>query len=436
MPDLSVVRLDGDRAGNQGARNGPVVKRGFRHCSQLGPAGDSMNAHLDKLPAGWDNEKVQIYGPYPPDKGRKRWRVQIRCEITRSKKSVTFATEAEARQFIPALRGEIDSPLSTHAAIDLFVEHKSLAVNPASAKSISRRLYAFLPDVPVRSIGESTAESIYDAFTRVEGRFGKIKPATHHAALKVAKELFSFLVRKRLVRANPFSSVQPIGRPNCGKPQPNETEAKKLDAVLFSAAKAQDEGALALLVQLYLGLRSSEVLKLEVGAVEREGQKVSVVRGKTRNARRSLDLHPDVAELLWRICKGRPASERVFATHLGTAPKTDYLYKRLQKFCALAGIKTYCPHSLRGLHSSLALVAGATSHDVAKSLGHASFSTTARHYADPSAIANAKTKRVAAALRASPPTARPTDTPAFHDLVADLTQEQKKALLRALLADI
>jgi integrase len=61
---------------------------------------------------------------------------------------------------------------------------------------------------------------------------------------------------------------------------------------------------LALLVQIYLGLRPGEVLGLQVEAIERQGTKVSIARGKTKNAKRSLELYPDVAVLLWKHCAG------------------------------------------------------------------------------------------------------------------------------------
>ena len=56
---------------------------------------------------------------------------------------------------------------------------------------------------------------------------------------------------------------------------------------------------------------------------------------------------------------------------------------------ATAQVATVCPHSLRGLYATLAPDAGATA------LGHASFITTARHYADASSVANVGLRRVA-----------------------------------------
>jgi len=384
---------------------------------------------LENLLKNCDYTAVQIFGPYPPTPPRTRWRVQIYDPLTKTKRSVTLATREEAELLIPQLREEIAraTPLSCHEAIKQFVAYKETYVQPLSAKMIGERLLWFLPDMPLAHINESKAQQIYVAHTKRTGKFGPIKPATHQARLRTTKEFFKWLVKKGLARSNPFAAVEPIGRANAGKVQPTETDAQKLDAVLFEGARAGEEGALALLVQLYLGLRSSEVMKLEVAAVEREGRKVTVVRGKTRNARRALDLFPDVAELLWPLCLNRPGSERVFARHLPRCPSANYLWKRLHHYCRRAGIPEYCPHSLRGLHSSLALVGGATSHHVAASLGHASFATTAKHYADPSAIDNSRAKRFVAAMK-------PEGGDPLAQMVASMTAEQKARLLEMLTA--
>lgn len=390
----------------------------------------SYRSVIGKLIKNCDPATVEIYGPYPPHKGRTRWRLQVYDPATKTKRSVTFATRQEAELLIPQLREEIgrEAPLYCHAALEQYLAYKRTYCTDVSVKMISERLRQFLPDLPLNQITEAKAQQIYLAETERHGKFGKIKAATHHAYLRNAKEFFKWLVKKELLRSSPFAKIEPIGRANAGKVQPTETDAQKLDALLFEAARAGEEGALALLVQLYLGLRSSEVLKLQVAAVEREGKKVTVVRGKTRNAARSLELFPDVATLLWPYCQGRPATERVFARHLPSCPAPNYLYKRLKQYCQRAGIREYCPHSLRGLHSSLALVAGATSHQVAASLGHASFATTAKHYANPSAIENSRTKRLIAAIK---PDQQGQLTQVVR-AVGSLTAEQK-AELRALL---
>ena len=82
-----------------------------------------------------------------------------------------------------------------------------------------------------------------------------------------------------------------------------------------------------------------------------------------------------------------PAGEGMHTRHA--------LRHRLHQLCAEADVPQICPHSLRGLNATLAMEAGATAHHVAAALGHASFATTARHYADASTVANASLRRVA-----------------------------------------
>ena len=90
-----------------------------------------------------------------------------------------------------------------------------------------------------------------------------------------------------------------------------------------------------------------------------------------------------------------PASHRTF--------HAQYYVVRVKRLCRLAGVPEVVPHSLRGLHATLALEGGATADAVAKALGHSSFAMTAQHYASPSSVANSRSSRVADALNADNP---------------------------------
>ena len=104
---------------------------------------------------------------------------------------------------------------------------------------------------------------------------------------------------------------------------------------------------------------------------------------------------------------------------------------RLHKLCKESGLPLVCPHSLRGLNATLAVEAGATAHHVAAALGHASFATTARHYADASAVANASLRKVADVL-SGPKTERP-DLPQMAKLLRDQLSATEIDQLRQLL---
>lgn len=387
-------------------------------------------ATVDVFLKSCNTKIVQVYGPYPPHKGRSRWRIQLYCSESKRKISLTFASRQEATAMIPVLEEKLREqiPIRLHEAMNKYLEYKAAdGLKSQSVAATRDRLFRFLPkDMPLASMTPAMARELYAQYTKSIGRYGVITAATHQGTLRNTKEMWRWFVKEELARSNPFEAVDPIGKANAGKPQLNETGAKKLDRLLTERAQAGDEGALALLVQVYLGLRSSEVLGLLISHVEREGRKVTISKGKTRNARRSLDLYPDVAVLLWKHCQGRPETERVFAASLPKIPSPGWMYKRLKKHCQAAGLPTVCPHSLRGLHSTLAVAGGSTTHAVAAQLGHASFATTARHYADPTAVQNATIKSFSDALRGAPA--------ALSERLTGLSKEEK-ARLRAMLDD-
>lgn len=344
---------------------------------------------------------MEIYGPYPPCKGRSRWRVVLRDGDRR--KSITTSTPEEAHKLIEQLAQELRSaaPLSVHQGLEQYLEHKAHSLAEISIHTLRERLTRFLPDVPLGALGPARAERLYEAETRRIGKYGRpITAATHQALLRNTKEFFRWLVKRGLARTNPFDSVEPVGRASVGKRQPRLTEAQQLVRTLLADARAGNEGALAILITIYAGLRSGEVMALTVQDVDQEGRAVWVVRGKTRNARRAVKVYEEVAQLLWAHAKGRPPEQRVFAANLPRKPKPPWMHKRLARYCRLAGIPVVCPHALRGLNATLAIEGGAPTDAVARALGHANFGVTQRHYADPAALDNRKAQQVVEALRA------------------------------------
>jgi integrase len=253
----------------------------------------------------------------------------------------------------------------------------------------------FLPvATPLASLTPQDAEQLYRS--EVE----KCSVATHHKSLRSAKALFEYCVKKGYVGTNPFKDIRPIGKPNTGKPQLRRDEAKKLSAHLLQLSSTGDLFALALSVQLLFGLRSGEVLKLRKRDIDSDGSMLIVEGTKTKNARRSLQIESPVIRRLLadRSLTLGPDSLLFGQTASGKPPTNSALHKRLRKFCHQAGVPEVCPHSLRGLHSSLAVSGGATSGIVAAALGHGSDAITLKHYIEPSAMDAARSARVSAAL--------------------------------------
>lgn len=379
--------------------NRQPAQRGEIARKLLQAAKRSQRSTLPALPLVCDanqtmaSETARVLGPYP---NGQKWRLVVK--EGKGRKSLVFDTREQAE----SVRGNLLIALDDRACrsigdtIDEYLTFKrKRGCGERTIRTVRDKLIPFLPvGQTLRSITPDLAERLYAAQTE------KVAVATHHKNLRDAKAFFRYCVRQKYLTVNPFADVQAIGKANAGKPQLRTDEARKLSDFLVSEATDGDPYALALMVQVLLGLRSGEVLKLRKRDLDCGG-KVLVIEGtKTKNAKRTLELDaPVVRDLLLRRCEGLTADGLIFMSERSSAEiAVPTLWKKLGTYCRRAGVPSVCPHSLRGLHSTLAVKAGATSTYVAQALGHGSDAVTRRHYIAPSALDDARSSRVAGAL--------------------------------------
>jgi len=149
---------------------------------------------------------------------------------------------------------------------------------------------------------------------------------------------------------------------------------------------------------MYLGLRQGEVTARVARDIDDDGRVLWVPFGKTHNARRRLRIPEQLRPLILRLMATKRADEPLFYPATHKRIWNAYYNVRVRALCRLAGVPEVVPHSLRGLHATLALEGGATADAVAKALGHSSFAMTEQHYASPSSVSNARSSRVAQTL--------------------------------------
>ena len=348
----------------------------------------------------------------------------------------------QSRQEADALKEQIERTIADHAsrtvgdALAEYMAHlRRNGLKESSLSCIEFRLSHFLPqDRSLGSISPDVAAALYSDETSRVTKFGRpVAACTHRMLLRQTKAFFRWAVdERRYLSANPFDKVKPVGRVNTGKAQLTIDEARKLNAWLIQRAESGDEGATAVLTQLVLGLRSSEVLGRRVRDLDDGGRALCIPGGKTKNARRSLEIESEpLRVLLQRQTVGKRPEDLLFGT--GKPLHNDYLWDRLQRYCVLAGVPKVCPHSLRGLHSTIAMERGATSGVVAAALGHGSFAITARHYVNPDTLANAKARKVSAALAGptAPNEPHRADLSGLSSALAALSPDELAAVLRS-----
>lgn len=378
---------------------------------------------------------ARVLGPY---RNADKWRLVV-IEGPARKSIVVDSIESAL-----AVREELAAALKKQTApliVDLLDEYQqgllARGVQEETVEKITRMLRGFLPlEEPATAISPDRAQALYLDETRRKKANGQpIAADTHHLLLRRAKHFFKWALTRRYVPENPFAEIKPIGRPRRGKPQLRIDEARKFVAAALARARTLEVGATAALMQIFLGLRPTEAVIRVVRDLDDQGRVLWVPFGKTSNARRRLQVPEVLRDILLRHAQGKTADAPLLGP-IGEAMHTRHaLRHRLRQLCVEADVPQICPHSLRGLNATLALEAGATAHHVAAALGHASFATTARHYADASTVANASLRRVADLL-ASEPELAPASAPDLGQLARLLRQHLSAPQLQLLCAKL
>ena len=345
----------------------------------------------------------RVNGPYP-DRDGTRFRVRIFHHDLR-RQDLYFHTEKEALAAIAQAERELQAAQNRTLA-DVIHEYfsdkeRSGRTKPETCHDQQIRVTVFLSRYLATSIGQLTprrAEALYqEAVERKSPKTGKpMAVASHRFYLALVKGLFTWAVHKGYASVNPFADIRPVGRIEAGKPQLRIEEAKLfISEALRRYDQKGSELALGAVVALLMGLRTGEVLKRYARDVDRGGEILWIDSGKTRNARRFLDVPEVLRSRLIQLASQRAPDEPLFGFgRTGNLRYRQNLWRTVGDICQAAGVPRVCTHSLRGLWATLGVQSGAVSHAVAASLGHGSFSMTERHYAQPEAVSGAKTARM------------------------------------------
>ena len=367
----------------------------------------------------------RIYGPY---KARNGYRMVV--VEGNARKSIGVASLAAAEKMRTDLEQELiqRGDRSIPDALAEYQDYLHRVRGAVTAKNIARAIERFLGEkASLGSISPARAAAIYEAETRrvLDAKGQPVAAASHRTVLAQSKRFYTWALDRGYVPQNPFASVKPIGRPKVGKSQLRIDEARRFVSLAVEKAQQGDCAATCALMALMLGMRASEVLCRIVRDLDDAGRVLWITRGKTDNARRRLEVPEVLRPLLLRMADGKDKEDLLFGpSPIGNGqPLTDaWLWGHVQKLCDEAGVPRVSTHSLRGLHSTLALEAGATSSAVAAALGHGSFQITAKHYAAPGTVDRVRSKAVEQTL--SSVVSAPADP--------DLSDADPADLLRAL----
>jgi integrase len=218
-----------------------------------------------------------------------------------------------------------------------------------------------------------------------------IKADTHRNELAETKTFLRWCYEKGWVSKPLYDGLDRVkgeGKRNKGKPQLRVDEARSwLDQALELAP--EEPGAVAALCCFLLGMRASEVVSLVARDVDDQGRLLWISDAKTEAGKRCLEVPEVLRPLLLQLKEERASDSRLFGWHW-----RDWPCKWVKRICKQAGVPRVSAHGMRGLHATLAIRAGTSSHVVAASLGHSSPKVTEAHYTDRGASDEANQHRV------------------------------------------
>lgn len=341
--------------------------------------------------------KVRAYGPY---KHGKRWRVHFVASGggERTTHYETFDTRAAGEAAVEGARDE-STGTTVSDAIDQFLAAKRAAgLQLVTTSTYEARLRVLLGPVARRPIRAVTGrgEELYLAST------GARAADTHHNGLTIGKMWGAWCVRKRLLRANPFDGVEPVGRRVLGADKARLTvdESRQLDA--WCRAHPDDPGAVLTLAYLLLGSRSSELTRRDVRDLDDDGRLLWIRATKTAAGRRRLRVPDELRVLLLALRGDRAPGEPLFLNEYGRRLDRKSARRHVRRVCEAAGVPVLSPQALRRTQSTLATEAGETALAVARHLGHATGTAPAvthKHYIDRDSTESARVERAARAIK-------------------------------------
>jgi integrase len=348
----------------------------------------------------------RFLGPYEQPKG---WRV-IEVDAAGGRSSSMFPTEAKARRYVEMMEADLakEDRTTATALVEYATYLGKKGTKPQSIATTERAIEVFFPEpLLLRLLTEKRCQALYDDLTtRPSALTGKPYAAdTHRNALSQAKSFLAWCAvpKRSWLKGNPLDDVEPIGkkRPrgkSLGKAG-NELHIKQTRAWYEMALyKAQhgDQGAVAGLMAMLLGMRPSEIVQRVVADVDENtapGDVLWIPDSKTAAGKRTLEVPGELAALIAGCCERKEPTRRLFEGPKGRPHQRDWVKRQVQRICDLAEVPRVTAYFMRGNLATISAERGMAGHLIAAMMGHESEATTMTAYAAPGSAAAGARRR-------------------------------------------
>jgi integrase len=350
-----------------------------------------------------------VLGPYEQHNG---WRIVL-VHADGSRKSTLHETEQRATRYAEILLAELAR--EDHTTSTALGEYKShLAMKGDKQSSIDVTAWAILKFFPeplsLKLLSAKRCQRAYDEL-RTRPTRSKKPPAvdTHRNVLAQTKSFLAWCVKQGWLRENPAATIEGVGkrRPrgkSLGKAG-NELRVREARAWYVKAlefAGNGDQGAVAALVALLLGMRAHEIVSRRVADLDEDGAPGDLLWipcSKTPAGRRTLEV-PEVLRPLLLACAEGKASDRHLFERMRKHERADHrphmrdwIIDQVHRVCDAAKVPVVTAHAMRGLLATITAERGLAGHLIAATLGHEDERTTMTAYAAPGAASAGDRRR-------------------------------------------
>jgi integrase len=267
-------------------------------------------------------------------------------------------------------------------------------------RNVERHILPTLGRIGLRRLRPTHLESLYESLLHPADGSSGLAPKTVYEIHLVIRGALTDAVRRGLVPRNVALVARSPRLRAIPTPEQRTWTTEELKAFLRAAAGHRLFAPFWVLA--FTGIRRNELLGLRWADFDPNTATLSVnrglvaigydvheTRGKTRNARRRIDLDPTTVEVLtaWRHWQqteqraiGLEPSDRMFTDGHGGAIHPHAISQAFERISRRAGVRVIRLHDLRHTHASLLIAAGVPVKVVSERLGHASPTFTIETY--------------------------------------------------------
>jgi integrase len=204
-----------------------------------------------------------------------------------------------------------------------------------------------------------------------ETRLYSISPTSVNIELRSLRSVFSYALKKKYVKENPFSCFEKA------KEESNELplfmKIEEVKKILSTIEASKDYSFLKyVLFLLHTGARRNEALNIKKEHIDYEKRRISLIKTKTKRPR-----YVPIDDVVYDIVKAMPDDEEfLFNYHY------DTVTHKFKKYIRKAGLPdNYSLKTTRKTFASHLVMQGINLTTVQELLGHSSPETTRKHYA-------------------------------------------------------